>query len=156
MDMRKIFLSFSHPTLRILFWSYPKENLRIDIFYKCSNDCLIDLDNVRFISNNKKNISPYLIKSVSYDTVTEEFSRWQEGDKYLYTWAKSSQLPTDSFKVYTNSTKFFRFYFNVKAKEVRDLDIYLSDVIIDNKKNIIEPLRLKRKGQLEYTPYWMN
>ena len=159
-NRKEIELSFGPPYIPVipnfLFWVRPKENLWVDIFYKCSNDCLIDLGNITFIYNDKKNISPYLVKSILYDTVSGGFSRWQEGDKYLYTWAKPSQISPDSLKVYTDSTKFFRFYFNIKAMKVKALDIYLSDVIINNEKNKIEVLRLTRKGQLEYTPYLMN
>jgi hypothetical protein len=104
--------------------------LNVDFNFRIKEKYCINFQSIHFIVNNQTEIFPRTI--------------WNYAD---------NELLSDTIKtLHLNDTKRFRLSFNCQLRKIKQLEILIDSLEINDKYRHFNPLVVKRKSKIEYNP----
>ena len=124
----------------LFFWG-KAGRLEIDVSFDINKPYIVNFETIRFVNKNK-NLLPFRIEYMTKDNDNKTIFVDYQDIPFLY--------DKNIFKAEERS--YFRLYFKEKAKKVKQLDVYIDSLKINDEIIVLLPLKLIQKRYYQYNP----
>ena len=125
----------------LFFWTYEVDRLEIDVFFEINKPYIVNFETIRFVNKNK-NLSPFKIEYITKDNDNKTISVDYQDIPFL-----------DDKNIFkAEGCSHFRLYFKERVKKVKQLDVYIDSLKINDEIIALPPLKLMQKRNYQYNP----